>query len=182
MNNGKNDIAIVVGNEADLIVMKDAAMFFEQVGVNYDTFIINSYLNAEKLVEFSKKAQYNGYRVIICGSGGATSLPGMVASYTALPVIGVPILRPNSISGLDSILSILQMPTGVPVATMAVNNSKNAAIFAIQILAMAHEAYNGLIQAYRKKLGDEIELKNEKLQKVELDDYINSLPKNIQYL
>ena len=169
------EIAIIAGSEKDLLVMKDTATFFDQVGINYQIMIMNSFKNAESLVEFSKKAHINGFKVIIAGSAGATNLPGFIAALSPLPVIGVPIQRDNAISGLDSILSVLQMPIGLPVATMSVNNGKNAGIFAMQILSLNHPGYQELIIAFKKQMKEENEFKNEKLQKKGYIEYIEDL-------
>ena len=127
-------VSIVMGSDSDLPVMREAALMLESFGVGYEIDIVSAHRTPEKLVDFSQNAHLRGIRVIIAGAGGAAHLPGMVASMSPLPVIGVPIKSSNSIDGWDSVLSILQMPGGVPVATVALNGAKNAGILAAQIL------------------------------------------------
>lgn len=128
-------VAVVMGSKSDLPVMQDAIDILKNFGITTVVDIVSAHRTPEKLMEFSKNAHKNGIQVIIAGAGGAAHLPGMVASMSPLPIIGVPVKSSNSIDGWDSILSILQMPNGVPVATVALNAAKNAGLLALQILA-----------------------------------------------
>ena len=132
-------IGIIMGSESDMDVMKGAAEMLQQFDIPYEMTIVSAHRTPDRMSEYAKQAQGRGIKVIIAGAGGAAHLPGMVAANTILPVIGVPVKSSNSIDGWDSVLSILQMPTGVPVATVALNGAKNAGILAAQILA-THEA------------------------------------------
>jgi 5-(carboxyamino)imidazole ribonucleotide mutase len=131
-------VAVVMGSTSDLPVMQEAVTFLEELGIKVEVDIVSAHRTPEKLFEFSKNAHTNGIQVIIAGAGGAAHLPGMVASMSPLPVIGVPVKSSNSIDGWDSILSILQMPGGVPVATVALNGAKNAGILAAQIIGSSN--------------------------------------------
>lgn len=128
-------VGIIMGSDSDLPVMQDAAAILAQLGVTYELTIVSAHRTPERMFSYAKQAAERGIKVIIAGAGGAAHLPGMTASLTALPVIGVPVKSSNSIDGWDSILSILQMPNGVPVATVALNAAKNAGILAAQMLA-----------------------------------------------
>lgn len=128
-------VGIIMGSQSDLVVMKDAADFLDKIGLSYELTVVSAHRTPKRMFEYSQTAKARGIKVIIAGAGGAAHLPGMVASLTTLPIVGVPIKSSNSIDGWDSILSILQMPAGVPVATVALNGAKNAAILAAQIIA-----------------------------------------------
>ena len=154
-------VSIIMGSDSDLPVMQEAANMLTYFGVAYEMTIVSAHRTPERMFEFAKNAHTRGIRVIIAGAGGAAHLPGMVASLSPLPVIGVPIKSSNSIDGWDSVLSILQMPGGIPVATVALNGAKNAGILAASILATSDE---GLL---RKMIDYKEELKNEVLLKVE---------------
>ena len=130
-------VSIIMGSDSDLPVMKDAAAILEELEVTIEVTIVSAHRTANRMFDFARGAQKRGIKVIIAGAGGAAHLPGMVASLTPLPVIGVPILSSNSIDGWDSILSILQMPSGIPVATVALNGAKNAGLLAARILVAA---------------------------------------------
>lgn len=127
-------VGIIMGSDSDLKVMKQAAEVLEELGVEYELTVVSAHRTPERMVSYAKEAADKGLKVIIAGAGGAAHLPGMVASLTTLPVIGVPIKSSNSIDGWDSVLSILQMPGGVPVATVALDGAKNAGILAAQIV------------------------------------------------
>ena len=129
-------VGIIMGSESDMEVMKGAAEILKQLGVDYEMTIVSAHRTPDRMSEYAKEAKNRGIKVIIAGAGGAAHLPGMIAANTTLPVIGVPVKSSNSIDGWDSVLSILQMPTGVPVATVALNGAKNAAILATQMLAI----------------------------------------------
>jgi phosphoribosylaminoimidazole carboxylase PurE protein len=144
------EIAIVMAHESDMGVMKDAAQLLDQFGVPYELDILATHTNPDRMVKYAKSAQERGLKVIIAGAGGAAHLPGMFAAYTPLPVIGVPLKMEHSIDGLDAIYSMLQMPQGVPVATMALNCAANAALFALQILGCQHDSYLQLVHHFKK--------------------------------
>lgn len=132
----KAEVGIIMGSSSDLPVMKAAADFLEAMEIPFEITVVSAHRTPERMVEYAKTASGRGIQIIIAGAGGAAHLPGMVASLTRLPVIGVPIKSSNSIDGWDSVLSILQMPNGIPVATVALNAAKNAAILACRILAL----------------------------------------------
>lgn len=145
-----------MGSESDLPVMKDAAEVLDQLGVAYEMTIVSAHRTPERMFSYANEAAGRGIKVIIAGAGGAAHLPGMTASVTPLPVIGVPVKSSNSIDGWDSILSILQMPNGVPVATVALNAAKNAGILAAQILAVADPKLMKRIVTYKESLKDKV--------------------------
>lgn len=149
-------IAVVMGSSSDLPVMQDAVTLLKSFDIPVDVDIVSAHRTPEKLFEFGKNAHTNGYAAIIAGAGGAAHLPGMLASLTPLPVIGVPVKSSNSIDGWDSILSILQMPGGVPVATVALNGAKNAGILAAQILGSSDSALLEKIIAYKEGLKEKV--------------------------
>jgi 5-(carboxyamino)imidazole ribonucleotide mutase len=145
-------VSIIMGSKSDLPIMKEAAEILEFFKVNYELTVVSAHRTPERLVQFSSLAKERGVKVIIAGAGGAAHLPGMVASCTTLPVVGVPIKSSNSIDGWDSVLSILQMPSGVPVATVALNGAKNAAILAVQILATNDDSLSEELDKYKEGL------------------------------
>ena len=149
-------IAIIMGSESDMEVMKGAAEIITEFGVSYEMTIVSAHRTPDRMSSFAKEAQSRGIKVIIAGAGGAAHLPGMVAANTTLPVIGVPVKSSNSIDGWDSVLSILQMPTGVPVATVALNGAKNAGILAIQILATHDLNLSEKLKDYKKLLESQV--------------------------
>lgn len=150
-------VGIIMGSDSDLKIMKQAAEVLEELGVQYELSVVSAHRTPELMVEYAKEAADRGLKIIIAGAGGAAHLPGMVASLTTLPVIGVPIKSSNSIDGWDSVLSILQMPAGVPVATVALDGARNAGILAAQIVGTfdAYVALN-LIQ-FKKKMKEKVE-------------------------
>jgi 5-(carboxyamino)imidazole ribonucleotide mutase len=158
-------VSIVMGSDSDLPVMREAALMLESFGVGYEIDIVSAHRTPEKLVDFSQNAHLRGIKVIIAGAGGAAHLPGMVASMSPLPVIGVPIKSSNSIDGWDSVLSILQMPGGVPVATVALNGAKNAGILAAQILGAQQPELLEKISAYKSGLKQAVLDKSAQLNK-----------------
>lgn len=158
-------IAIIMGSESDLPIMKQAAEVLDKFGVGYELSIISAHRTPDKMAQFSRNARDNGFKVIIAGAGGAAHLPGMVASQTTLPVIGVPIKSSNSIDGWDSVLSILQMPNGVPVATVALNGAANAGILALQILSTADAQLSSKLTAYKTELEQKVIDMNARLDK-----------------
>lgn len=150
-------VGIIMGSKSDLTIMKDAADTLQEFGVEFEINIVSAHRTPEKMFSYAKSAAEKGLKVIIAGAGGAAHLPGMVASITTLPVIGVPVKSSNSLDGWDSILSILQMPNGVPVATVALNAAKNAAILAVQILATADDSLAKKLQEYKDNMADKVE-------------------------
>jgi 5-(carboxyamino)imidazole ribonucleotide mutase len=153
----KPHVGIIMGSQSDLKVMKEAAEFLEEMNVPFELTVVSAHRTPARMVEYASKAADRGIKVIIAGAGGAAHLPGMVASCTSLPVIGVPVKSSNSIDGWDSILSILQMPNGVPVATVALNAAKNAGILAAQILATADKKLLTKISRYKESLRKKVE-------------------------
>lgn len=145
-------VAVIMGSKSDLPVMQDAINILKSFNIEVEVDIVSAHRTPEKLFDFSKNAHKRGIKVIIAGAGGAAHLPGMVASLSPLPVIGVPVKSSNSIDGWDSVLSILQMPGGVPVATVALNGAKNAGILAAQILGSSDQAILDKIIVYKEDL------------------------------
>jgi 5-(carboxyamino)imidazole ribonucleotide mutase len=150
-------IGIIMGSKSDLPVMQDAADVLNELGVEYEITVVSAHRTPERMFSYAKAAADRGLKVIIAGAGGAAHLPGMVASLTHLPVIGVPVKSSNSIDGWDSILSILQMPNGIPVATVALNAAKNAGILAAQILSTADEFLVQNLIKYKETLKQKVE-------------------------
>lgn len=157
-----------MGSSSDWNVMKAAGEILESFGVAYEVDVVSAHRTPEKMVDYAASAKSRGLKVIIAGAGGAAHLPGMVASCTVLPVIGVPVKSSNSIDGWDSILSILQMPNGVPVATVALNAAKNAGILAVQIVAVSDESVSQKLENYKQEMkmavaemSDEVKIKNQ---------------------
>jgi len=149
-------VGIIMGSKSDYPVMKEAEDILKEFKVDYEINIVSAHRTPEKMMEYSKNAHERGINVIIAGAGGAAHLPGMVASITPLPVIGVPVKSRNSIDGWDSILSILQMPGGVPVATVALNGAKNAGILAVEILGSSNSKLLKKVIQYKKELEEKV--------------------------
>jgi len=149
-------VAVIMGSTSDLPVMQDAVAILKGFDIEVEVDIVSAHRTPEKLFDFSKNAHKNGYSVIIAGAGGAAHLPGMVASLSPLPVIGVPVKSSNSIDGWDSVLSILQMPEGVPVATVALNGAKNAGILAAQIIGSSDKSVLDKIEVYKQGLKEKV--------------------------
>ena len=145
-----------MGSKSDLGVMEEAANFLKSFEIPYELTVVSAHRTPERLFDYAKTAQKRGLKVIIAGAGGAAHLPGMLASCTTLPVIGVPILSSNSIDGWDSILSILQMPSGIPVATVALNGATNAGILAAKILGAFDENIKNKLESYQKSLTEKV--------------------------
>lgn len=145
-----------MGSKSDFPVMKDAVDILEEFGIDVEVDIVSAHRTPEKMMDYGKHAHGRGIKVIIAGAGGAAHLPGMVASITPLPVIGVPVKSSNSIDGWDSILSILQMPNGVPVATVALNAAKNAGILAAQIIGASDQGVQDRMIEYKESLKDKV--------------------------
>ncbi|KGE89647.1 MAG: 5-(carboxyamino)imidazole ribonucleotide mutase [Phaeodactylibacter xiamenensis] len=164
-------ISIIMGSDSDLPVMRQAADVLKELDIPFEVTIVSAHRTPERMFEFAKQAHGRGIKVIIAGAGGAAHLPGMVASLSPLPVIGVPVKSSNSIDGWDSVLSILQMPNGVPVATVALNAAKNAGILAAQIIGAQDETVLGRILAYKQDLAEGVKVKYTKLEAERYEDY-----------
>jgi len=149
-------VSIIMGSDSDMTIMNGAAQILKEFKIPYEITIVSAHRTPKRLYNFAENAHKRGIQVIIAGAGGAAHLPGMAASITPLPVIGVPIKSSNSIDGWDSILSILQMPGGVPVATVALNGAKNAALLAVQILSTANKKLLRDMIAYKSKMNEEV--------------------------
>lgn len=160
-------VGIIMGSDSDLKVMNDAAEMLEQFGINYEITIVSAHRTPDRMFDYAKTARERGIKVIIAGAGGAAHLPGMVASLTTLPVIGVPVKSRNSIDGWDSVLSILQMPGGVPVATVALDGAKNAGILAAQMIGSFDETVAVKLANYKKELSDKVMKAVERMEKKE---------------
>jgi len=165
---GKIKVAIIMGSKSDLPVMQDAADILKELGVEYEITVVSAHRTPDRMFTYAREAAGRGIKVIVAGAGGAAHLPGMVASLTHLPVIGVPVKSSNSIDGWDSILSILQMPNGIPVATVALNAAKNAGILAAQIISTADEAIVKNLITYKEELKKKVEESAEEMKKGDL--------------
>ncbi len=157
-------IGIIMGSDSDLSVMQPAADILKEFGIEYELTVVSAHRTPLRMVEYATTARERGLKVIIAGAGGAAHLPGMVASITILPVIGVPVKSSKSIDGWDSVLSILQMPNGVPVATVALNAAKNAGILAAEIIGTFDETVAAKISTYKTSMNDEVLTKVNKLK------------------
>ena len=146
------EVGIIMGSASDLPIMQEAATILEQFGIGYEVKIVSAHRTPERMVEYAQSARKKGLKVIIAGAGGAAHLPGMTAALTVLPVVGVPIKSSNSIDGWDSLLSIVQMPGGIPVATVAVNGAKNAGILAAKILSVDRPDLMDQLESYMNEL------------------------------
>lgn len=164
-------IGIIMGSDSDLPVMQDAAKILDEFEIPYELTIVSAHRTPERMYEYASSALQKGIKVIIAGAGGSAHLPGMIASLTSLPVIGVPV-KTKTMDGLDSLLSIVQMPPGIPVATVAVNGAKNAGILAASILAIENSILEKKVQEYKKRLKQEVEQKAEKLEAIKYQKYL----------
>ena len=162
-NSSAPKVGVIMGSDSDLQVMQAAADVLKQFEIPFELTIVSAHRTPERMMQYAKTAAGRGLQVIVAGAGGAAHLPGMVAAITILPVIGVPIKSSNSLDGWDSILSILQMPNGVPVATVALNAAKNAGLLAIQILATSDKNIAEKYAAYKEKMQEEVKTKADKL-------------------
>lgn len=167
-------VGIIMGSSSDLPIMKEAHDFLLSMGVSVEISVVSAHRTPERMVSYASEAAQRGLQVIIAGAGGAAHLPGMVASLTALPVIGVPILSRNSIDGWDSILSILQMPGGVPVATVALNGALNAGIIAAQIVALSEAEVAKKLMDYKVSLREKVEKDAAQLEQMGVEQFLNS--------
>ena len=159
MNKNTPEISIIMGSQSDWSVMIEASSLLEELGIAHETKIISAHRTPDRMAEFAKSASSNGIKVIIAGAGGAAHLPGMVAAYTHIPVLGVPV-ETKALNGMDSLLSIVQMPAGVPVATFAIGNAgaKNAALFAAEILSLEHKSIRDTLASWRLQQSDKVAL------------------------
>lgn len=156
-SNSNIQVGIIMGSKSDLNIMQDAADILKELGVNFEMTVVSAHRTPERMFDYAKSAASRGLKVIIAGAGGAAHLPGMVASITQIPVIGVPVKSSNSIDGWDSILSILQMPNGIPVATVALNAAKNAGILAAQIIGTFDADLSQILLDYKQSLKEKVE-------------------------
>lgn len=159
-------VAVIMGSKSDLPIMQDAIEVLKYFGVDVQTSVVSAHRTPKRMFDFAEQAADKGIKVIIAGAGGAAHLPGMVASITHLPVIGVPVKSSNSIDGWDSVLSILQMPNGIPVATVALNAAKNAGILAAQILAVSDPELSRRIVAFKNELKEKVEESAEEVERL----------------
>ena len=157
-------VGIIMGSDSDLPIMQQAADMLTMFNIPFELTIVSAHRTPKRMVDYAKTAHQRGLKVIIAGAGGAAHLPGMVAAITSLPVVGVPIKSSNSVDGWDSILSILQMPAGVPVATVALNGAKNAGILAAQMIGNHDAAVSKAVEAYKLQIGTEVLEKEDKLK------------------
>ena len=164
-------VGIIMGSDSDLPVMQEAAKILKELGIECETTIVSAHRTPDRLVEYSKDAAARGIKVIIAGAGGAAHLPGMTAAFTHLPVIGVPVMS-KSMKGIDSLLSIAQMPPGIPVATVAVNGAKNAGLLAAQIIAISDEKIRSNVIAFKTAQEAEVLEKAKKLDTIGYEDYL----------
>lgn len=158
------DVLIMMGSDSDLPVMEKATVLLKEMGVSYRMHISSAHRTPERTVELIREAEASGAKVIIAGAGGAAHLPGVIAAYTTLPVIGVP-LTSWALDGMDALLSIAQMPPGIPVATVAINGAKNAALLAVEILAIGDSSLKGKLLEYREKMAMEVIEKDRRLER-----------------
>lgn len=165
-------VGIIMGSKSDLPVMAEAALVLEELGVEYELTIVSAHRTPHRMISYTESARERGLRVIIAGAGGAAHLPGMVASLTSLPVVGVPVKSSNSIDGWDSILSILQMPAGIPVATVALNGARNAGILAASIVGAFDEAVAKKLDGFKENLKVKVE---SSAQDIELNGWRKAL-------
>jgi 5-(carboxyamino)imidazole ribonucleotide mutase len=167
-------VGIIMGSDSDLAVMKMAAEVLEEFQVEYELTIVSAHRTPDRMFEYARTAAERGLEVIIAGAGGAAHLPGMVASITHLPVIGVPI-KTSALNGLDSLLSIVQMPAGVPVATVAIDNARNAAILAVSILGVKYPEIAQKLRAYKDRMRKEVKDKAERLERMNYKEYLQQM-------
>ncbi|MEJ6950488.1 5-(carboxyamino)imidazole ribonucleotide mutase [Natronospora cellulosivora (SeqCode)] len=165
-------IGIIMGSDSDLPVMKEAAEILEEFNLPYELTIVSAHRTPERLYKYAEEAEERGLKVIIAGAGGAAHLPGMVASITSLPVIGVPI-KTSTLSGVDSLYSIVQMPGGVPVATVAINGAKNAGLLAVQILGTDNQKLRDKYKQYKKDLKEKVEKIASNLESIGYKQYLD---------
>lgn len=169
------DVSIIMGSDSDLPIMKDCAKFLDQMGISYEMKILSVHRTPERATEYASELKENDVKVIIAGAGGAAHLPGVFAAMVpTVPVIGIPI-HTKTLSGVDSLYSIVQMPSGIPVATVAINGAKNAAILATSILAVGDENIKNKLASFKNSLKDAVVAKDEKLQNLGVDSYLDNM-------
>ncbi len=166
-------ISVVMGSDSDLPKMKDAVDILQEFGLETEVCILSAHRTPIEMMEYAKNAESNNIKVIIAGAGGSAHLPGMIAALTIIPVIGVPI-ESKSLKGVDSLLSIVQMPAGVPVATVAINGSKNAGLLASQIVSLFNSEIKIKLQNYKLKIHNDVRLKNKTLGNKGIEHYLNN--------
>ncbi len=171
----KPQVGIIMGSESDLKIMQEAAEVLKDFGIAFELTVVSAHRTPQRMMEYADTAKERGLKVIIAGAGGAAHLPGMIASVTPLPVIGVPIKSSNSIDGWDSVLSILQMPSGVPVATVALNGAKNAGILAAQIIGSCDKTVLDKIIGFKKQLSEKVE---NSIREIKIAGYNNEFDKD----
>lgn len=164
-------VGVIMGSDSDLPVMSQAAEILDEFGISYELTIVSAHRTPDRMYEYAKSAEKKGLKVIIAGAGGSAHLPGMTAALTTLPVIGVPI-QTKTLSGIDSLYSIVQMPPGIPVATVAINGAKNAGLLAASIVALSDAKLAEKVRVYKKNLEKEVIKKTEKLEKVGYKKYL----------
>ena len=169
-------VGIIMGSDSDLPIMKDAADFLESINIPYEITIVSAHRTPQRLYDYAMSARDRGLSVIIAGAGGSAHLPGMVASITTLPVVGVPILT-KALGGVDSLYSIVQMPPGIPVATVAINGATNAGILAASILSIQNEEIAQKLKEYKESLVDMVNGKIDKLEQVGYEAYLSNMSK-----
>jgi len=169
-------VGIIMGSDSDLPVMSAAADMCEKFGIEYEVTIVSAHRTVDRLNEYASTAVERGLKVIVAGAGGAAHLPGMVAAITALPVVGVPV-RGSNLEGMDSLLSIVQMPGGVPVATVAINGGKNAGILAAQMIGIKSKEIRAKVKEYKKQMEKEVLAKAEKLEDIKYKEYLKMMGK-----
>lgn len=165
-------IGIIMGSDSDLPVMSEAAKILDKLGIAYEITIVSAHRTPERMYDYAKTARQRGIKVIIAGAGGAAHLPGMTAALTSVPVIGVPV-KTSTLSGQDSLYSIVQMPPGIPVATVAINGAQNAGILAAEILGASDSAVYEKIAAFKEELRQTVEKKAQKLENIGYQQYLN---------
>ena len=165
-------VGIIMGSDSDLPVMSEAAKVLDEFGVEYELTVVSAHRTPDRMYEYAKSAKKRGIKLIIAGAGGAAHLPGMTAAITTLPVIGVPI-KTKALSGVDSLYSIVQMPGGIPVATVAINGGKNAGLLAVQTLGAFDEELSKKVEAYKLNLEQTVIEKAEKLEQIGYEKYLN---------
>ena len=169
------DVSIIMGSDSDLPIMKDCAKFLEQMGISYEIKILSVHRTPEKATEYAKKLKENDVKAVIAGAGGAAHLPGVFAAMLpTVPVIGIPI-HTKTLGGIDSLYSIVQMPSGIPVATVAINGAKNAAILATSIIAIGNEEIRNKLADFKNSLKETVSKKDERLQELGYEAYLSNM-------
>ncbi len=166
-------VGIIMGSDSDLPVMSEAAKVLDEFGIEYELTVVSAHRTPDRMYEYAKTAKERGLKLIIAGAGGAAHLPGMTAAITTLPVIGVPI-KTRALSGVDSLYSIVQMPAGIPVATVAINGGKNAGLLAAQTLAAFDDELSAKIEAYKQNLEQSVIVKAERLEQIGYENYLKN--------